>query len=145
MSLIFFCILDETATDEEAGFYGGDSPLTWRWSDVDSRLLAVHCWLCFGLTFCWRFFVNLSLMQRRPDRCWEYFDSSLIIGCGKSIWKPGLFQIFRRRKLSYPGFQDYLREGFHLRSSLKYSQRGIVQFAVVYSGTPCPLYEWLRK
>ena len=137
MSLIFFCILDEAPTDEEVSYYGGgDSPLTWRWPDVDLRLLTVHCWLGFGLTISWRFYVNLSLMQRWPDRCWEYYESSLLLWWGKTIWKPGLFQIFGGRKLRYPGFQDYLREGFYFRSSLKYSQRGIVQFPAVYSSTP---------
>ena len=38
--------------------------------------------------------------------------------------------------LLYSGFQHHLREGFHFRSSLKYSQRGIVQFPAVYSSTP---------
>ena len=54
----------------------------------------------------------------------KYFESSSILEWRKSIWKPGLKKLFLRRILTYPVFQNNLKEDFHFRSNIKYCSTG---------------------
>ena len=137
---IFFCILDESATDEDKEWSATDEEE--EECHVDLRWLAVtyrYCWLRFGLTISWRFYVDLSLMQSLPDRCWELFESSYYWdGVNISENVEYFFQIY----LDILALKVW--ERFELKSFFDYSQRGIVQFPAVYSSAPLPLHDWLR-
>ena len=128
----FFCILDESATDEEEE----ECHVDLRWLAVTYR----YCWLRFGLTISWLFYVDLSLMQSWPDRCWELFESSYSWdGVNISENVEYFFQIY----LHILALKVW--ERFELKSFFFYSQRGIVQFHAVYSSAPLPLNDWLRS